>query len=290
MKYRILAAVLIAGLAACKSNPGKLPTNFFDGKDPYKRDVQAQREQKMAAEALYKSAREALDSSDFSTAMRRYDTLSTKYPFTDYSIQGQLERVYASYRSYQPDDALTYAEHFLRDYPRHPHADYIQYLKGMINFERERGLESSLGIRNDKRDVTNQRRAFDDFSTLIQKYPKSVYVADARQRMIALRNQIARHEQTIVDYYMRRGAWVAAAKRAEQIVIQYPGAPVITESLAQLETAYQQLGLKDQAGDAHRLLKAYEQQDAASDQQEMTTQKSAGQSDEPAPAANPVSP
>jgi outer membrane protein assembly factor BamD len=146
MNYRILAAVLIAGLAACKSNPGKLPDDLNGSKDPYKHDIQIQREQKMAAAALYKSAREALDSSDFSTAMRRYDTLATKYPFTDYSIQGQMERVYAAYRSYQPDDALTDAEHFLRDYPRHPHADYIQYLKGMINFERERGLEDRKSV------------------------------------------------------------------------------------------------------------------------------------------------
>ncbi|SEQ05820.1 Beta-barrel assembly machine subunit BamD [Solimonas aquatica] len=254
MNYRIMAAaVLLIGLSACKSNPDKLPPG-----NPFKPDELGLREQKLQAAALYKSAREALDSSDFGTAAKRYETLATKFPFTDYAIQGQMEKVYAEYRAYQPDEALTDAEHFLRDYPRHPRADYVQYLKGLINFDRDRGLEASLGFSTDKRDVTNLRRSFDDFSTLVQKYPKSVYVGDARQRMIALRNQIARHEETIVDYYIRRGAWIAAAKRAEQIVAQYPGAPVIIESLAQLERAYQELGLKDQADDARRLRQAYE--------------------------------
>jgi outer membrane protein assembly factor BamD len=253
MNYRIVvAALLLTGLAACKSNPDKLP-----GKNPLKPDAVSIREQKLQAAALYRSAREALDSADFATAAKRYETLATKFPFTDYAIQGQLEKVYADYRAFQPDEALTDADHFLRDYPRHPSADYIQYLKGLVNFERDRGLESTLGLDTSKRDVSNLRRAFDEFALLIQKYPNSRYDADARLRMIAVRNRIAVHEMTVVDYYMRRGAWVAAAKRAEQVVAQYPGAPATLDALTSLEKAYREIGLTDQAGDAQKLRLAY---------------------------------
>lgn len=252
MKFRIFATVLLAaGLAACASNSEK------KSKDPFKTENLTQREQRALAAELYRSARASLDSSDFSAAGQRYDLLITRFPFSDYAVQGQLEKVYALYRSYKPDEALTEAEHFLRDYPRHPSADYIQYVKGLINFDRDRGMEAILGLDVSKRDTTNMRRSFDDFALLIQRYPNSRYAADARQRMIDVRNRIADHELTVVEYYMRRGAYIAAAKRAEQIVAQYPGAPATLESLTMLESAYRKLGMTAQADDARKLHDAY---------------------------------
>src|SRR5690606_37219149 len=103
----------------------------------------------------------------------------------------------------------------------------------------------------------NLRRSFDDFGLLVHRYPDSPYVADARARMIHLRNRLAQHELTIVDYYMRRGAYVAAAKRAEQIVMQYPGAPAALNALVSLEQSYEALGLETQAADARKLRAAY---------------------------------
>lgn len=253
MKFRILAATLVvAGLAACSSNPDKAPT-----RNPLRPDEVSPREQRLQAAALYAAARSSLDSADYDTAIQRYTTLATRFPFTDYAIQGELEKVYAEYRAYKSDEALTDADHFLRDYPRHADADYVQYLKGLVNFDRDRGLEAMLGFDVSKRDITNLRRAFDDFQLLIQKYPDSRYVGDARLRMINLRNRMADHEMTVVRYYMRRGAYIAAAKRAEQVVAQYPGSPITVEALAALEKAYAGTGLKDQAADAHKLRQAY---------------------------------
>src|SRR3546814_6460193 len=68
---------------------------------------------------------------------------------------------------------------------------------------------------------------------------------------------MAVHEMTVVRYYMRRGAYIAAAKRAEQIVAEYPGSPITVEALGALEKAYSNIGLKDQAADAHKLRQAY---------------------------------
>jgi len=261
MKLRHFAVALAAiGLAACSSNPDKLP-----GRNPLKPDQVTQREQRAQAAQLYAAARDALDSSDYSMAIERYNALTKRFPFTDYAIQAQLEKIYALYRVFKPDDALSEADHFLRDYPRHASADYVQYLKGLVNFERDRGFEAMLGFDVSKRDITNLRRSFDDFQLLIQKYPNSRYVGDARLRMIDLRNRIADHDLTVVRYYMRRGAYIAAARRAEQIVAQYPGSPATLEALSVLETAYERVGLKDQAANARQLHQAYVDAAARSD-------------------------
>ncbi|MFP5307452.1 MAG: outer membrane protein assembly factor BamD, partial [Gammaproteobacteria bacterium] len=118
-------------------------------------------------------------------------------------------------------------------------------------------LRDALGFDTSRRDTSGLRRSFDDFSLLIQRYPQSPYAGDARARMIYLRNRLASHELTVVEYYIRRGAFVAAAKRAEQIVAQYPGAPATVRALSLLQESYEALGLPDQAADARKLQQAY---------------------------------
>lgn len=253
MKFRLVAVAAIAALsAACSSNPDRLPPD-----NPFKPEQYSTREQRLQASELYRLARESLESSDFSTAVQRYGTLILRYPFTDYAVQGQVERIYALYRNFQPDEALSQADRFMRDYPRSENTAYVQYIKGLVNFGRDSGISEALGFDTSRRDPSNLRRSFDDFSLLIQRFPQSPYVADARTRMIYLHNRLAQHELTVVEYYYRRGAYVAASKRAEQIVAQYPGSPSTIKALAMLEESYAALDLTPQATDARKLREAY---------------------------------
>lgn len=252
MKSRVLCAALCAlAIGACSSNPDKLPPP-----NPFKDPQQSVREQRAQASELYKSARQALDAADYQVALQRYDTLTLRYPFTDYATQAELERIYAQNRSYEQDKALSGAEKFLREHPRHPAADYVQYLKGVVNMDREDSFAGALGLDTSKEDVSYSRRAFDDFALLQQKYPNSKFAADARQRMIYLRNRLADHDLHVVRYYIKRGGFVAASKRAEQIVQQYPGAPATLDALRFMQQSYKELGLTQQAEDAARLYEA----------------------------------
>jgi outer membrane protein assembly factor BamD len=247
---RWLAPALAAlALIACSSEPDKLPPD-----NPF-RPGKSERELRLEANELYKLARRSLESADYTTAIARYETVQSKYPFSDFATQAQLEVVYAKYRSYDPEGALSVADRFLKEHPRHPAIDYVHYLRGLINFQRG---ESPFDWIADpaKQDVSAARRAFDDFALLIQRYPASPYAADARLRMIYLRNRIADHELYVVRYYLRRGAWVAAAKRAEQIVADYPGAPATADALRMLEQSYRSLGQTAQADDVARLVAA----------------------------------
>ncbi|HSW12412.1 MAG TPA: outer membrane protein assembly factor BamD [Solimonas sp.] len=248
LKIMLAAAILAAG---CSSDPNRLPPT-----NPFKPEQRSARELKLEASQLYKAARESLDSSDFGTAIERYDKLTQRFPFSEYATQAQLEKVYAQYRNYDHDAAMAGADRFLREHPRHPAADYVQYIKGLTNFDREEGLSDMLGLDATQKDMGYARRSFDDFGLLVQKYPTSAYAPDGRQRMIWLRNRIAESEMHAVRFYMKRGAYIAAAKRGEQILAQYPGAPVTLEVLELIEQSYRALGLTPQADDAARLLAA----------------------------------
>ncbi len=257
LQHRILAfaslctVTLLASCASDKS-PGSLRS------DPLRPGaVDDLRASRLPAEQLYASAREALDSSDYSTAIALYDRLDAQFPFTRYATQGKLEAIYAHYRAYQPELALSAADRFLRANPRHEHLDYVLYLRGLINFDRGASdILDALDIDSTTRDPINARRAFEDFGRLLQRFPTSPYAADARQRMIYLRERIARHEMAIARFYESRRAWVAASRRAQDIISKFQGSAVMPEALDLLAKCYDKLQMPERAAEIRAVRQA----------------------------------
>ncbi|MGH8441327.1 MAG: outer membrane protein assembly factor BamD [Nevskiaceae bacterium] len=245
---RAALAALALTLAACGSD-GDLPQD-----NPFK-SSKSERELRLEAEGLYKLARRSLDSADYPGALERYNRIQLRYPFTDYATQAQLESIYAKYRSFDAEGAIGTADRFLKEHPRHLSVDYVYYLRGLVNFQRTESFLEEL-VDSSAQDVSHARRAFDDFALLTQRYPKSRYAGDARLRMVHLRNRIAAHELSIVRYYVRRGAYIAAARRAESIIADYPGAPATAEALVVLEGSYRDAGLVAQADEVRKVREA----------------------------------
>ncbi|MGQ0501105.1 MAG: outer membrane protein assembly factor BamD [Panacagrimonas sp.] len=249
----VALAIVIAGCSADSASAKRTRPVLDGSNNPFKEHEQRKREERFDAEELYRRARTALDASDFFGALENYDKLSTRFPFSDFATQGELERVYALYRNGEFDRAISSADRFLREHPRHPDVDYLYYIKGLSNFVRDDTTIRMLRSDESKSDITSQRRAYDDFSLLIQRFPNSRYNGDAYARMIFIRNRVAAHELHVVDFYISRGAYVAAAKRAEQVIAQYPGAPSARRALDLLVQCYELAGLDQQAADARAL-------------------------------------
>lgn len=208
-----------------------------------------------SAEEFYASGKKALDIGDYDTAIKEFESLEARYPFGSYSQQAQIDIAYAYYRNDDPNEAVAASDRFIKLYPRHKHVDYLYYLRGLARFNQGYGyFEYKFDLDLTKRDPRTTREAFQYFAELITRFPDSKYVPDARQRMIALRNQLAVHEMHVADYYMRRGAYVAAAKRAKYVIEELPETPATAEALAVMATAYRRLGIDDLADDALRVL------------------------------------
>jgi opacity protein-like surface antigen len=98
-----------------------------------------------------------------------------------------------------------------------------------------------------KRPPQEAQKALQSFQMLLQRYQKSPYGADARQRMIYLRNRLADYEVSVARYYMKRGAYVGAANRARNVIEGYDGAPAVVVALQITADAYRKLGMEDMA-------------------------------------------
>ncbi len=206
-------------------------------------------------EELYAQGANAIDSGNYEFATRTFQRLISRFPFGAYTEQSQLNLAYAQYKNNKPDDAYSTINRFIKTYPTQRHVDYAYYLRGLINFNRSGGfLERYVGLDMTKRDQANLRQSFDDFGALITRYPGSAYAADARQRMVSLRNTMAQADLYIALFYYKREAYVAASNRAKEIIETYPQTPQVADALAVMYESYAKLGQQKLADDVKQVL------------------------------------
>lgn len=206
-------------------------------------------------EQFYRTANQQLNASNFSAAVRTYQALESRFPFGQYAAQAQLELIYAHFRSGNLEGARAAADRFMRLHPDHPSIDYAYYLKGVASFSENTGFMSRfLPTDQSKRDISRARDAFNEFSILLSLYPDSDYAADARARMIYLRNNLATYEIHVANYYLERRAYIAALNRGKYVVENFQGSPVVAEALSIMIECYLRLGLDDLADTSLALL------------------------------------
>lgn len=208
-----------------------------------------------SARKFYAEARTAMIAQDYSTAIGYFEKLEARYPFGKYAEQAQLEIAYAYYKYDEPDAAIAAADRFIKIHPGHANVDYAFYLKGLANFNRGLGFFSRfIPMDVSQRDPGASKDSFEDFASLVKKYPSSKYVEDARTRMIFLRNTLAQYHVNVANYYIRRGANIAAINRARHVIEKYQETPAVPKAVSVLNVGYSRLGLDQLAADADRVL------------------------------------
>jgi outer membrane protein assembly factor BamD len=237
---RVLAAVLLS--SALLSGCGLLG----DKLDPQK---------SWTVEQFYRAAREEMDAGNNLGAIKLYEQLEAKYPFGKYAQQAQLDVAYANYREGETAAAISAADRFIKLHPNHPAVDYAIYLKGLAHYKLDMGfLGTWLTQDMSERDPKALRESFDSFKELVERFPESKYAEDSQARMVYLVNTLAKHEVQVAQYYYNRGAYLAAANRAQATLTRYPQAPANQEALVMMVRAYEKLEMKQLADDARRVL------------------------------------
>ncbi len=233
----ILAVFLLLTLAACSSTATK------DDKST-------------GADELYAQAKEAMDDHSYERAIKRLETLQSRYPYGRYAQQAQIEVAYAYYKQGEPAPALAALDRFVKQFPNSERLDYVLYLKGLINFNEN--INSLFGtlFKQDpsERDPAALRDSFDSFKELAIRFPGSRYTPDAKLRMQYLLITLANSDIHVASYYLRRGAHVAAVNRAQSVLVNYPNTPQTRDALQIMVQAYKSLGLNDLSRDTQRVL------------------------------------
>ncbi|HUQ26839.1 MAG TPA: outer membrane protein assembly factor BamD [Burkholderiales bacterium] len=210
-----------------------------------------------SAQKLYGEAKDAMASKDWVKAIKYLEKLEARYPYGRFAQQAQLEVAYCNWKEGERASAVAATDRFIKLYPNHPNVDYAWYLRGLINFNETLGVLWWLTTPDlSDRDPRSSREAFNAFKEVVTRYPESRYAEDSAARMRYLVNTLAGYEVHVARYYMRRGAYLAAANRAQYAIKTYPNAPAIEEAVYVLVRAYDALGMEPLRDDATRVMLA----------------------------------
>jgi outer membrane protein assembly factor BamD len=241
----ILSRGRLAVLAA-----GVLLLGACAGNDEVQTEIQSLTE-------AYETAQKYVAGGNYARGLQIYELIQARYPFSELSRQIQLEMMYAYYKAQRKEEAVEAADAFMRENPIHPRVDYALYIKGLAYFQQDAGFLE----RRFKKDISGRPpkdvdQSYAAFRRLVERYPASDYAADAEQRMIFIKNRLSAYQNHVADYYMRRGAYVAALNRAQRALEDYNGAEGNERSLEIMAEAYDELGMADLAADTRRVLAA----------------------------------
>lgn len=209
-----------------------------------------------SAAYIYASGHNYLADDDYNDAISAFESLNSQYPFSSYSQKGDLEIIYAYYIADQQPMALAAAERYLKLYPNSQNAGYAYYMLGVIDFNNGRGfLQRYFPYDMAKHDAPNYINAYNNFKTVVTDYPKSRYASDARRRMMFLINTLADYQYLAGQYYYKRGAYVAALARAQNVINDYSTSPIAEQALELSIQSYTKLGLYNLAATNYKVLK-----------------------------------
>lgn len=230
----LLGGLLLAG---CGTTSGELPSAG-------------------TAEKLYAEARADMAAGSWERAIKAMERVEGLAAGTLLAQQAQLDMAYMHWRNGDREPALTTVDRFIKLNPSSPALDYALYLRGVINFNDNLGLLGTLAGQDlAERDQRASRDAWQSFRQLVEQFPDSRYAEDARARMNYIVNTLASYEVHVARYYFRRGAYVAAANRAQQAVTEFQQAPAAEEALYLMVQSYDKLGLTELRDAADRVLR-----------------------------------
>jgi outer membrane protein assembly factor BamD len=197
---------------------------------------------------LYRMAQDRMNAQNFMGAVESLARIERFYPFGVYAEQARADLIYAHYMTGDYDQAYAASEKFIRLYPRNTNIDYAYFMKGMTGYYADDGLLGNIfSLSLAKRDISGAMQSYADLTEFLIRYPESEYIDSARERLIFLRNLIASSELDGAEYYMKRGAYLAALKRANYVLKNIPNSTETERALDIMKRSFIELGYEEYA-------------------------------------------
>ncbi len=151
-----------------------------------------------------------------------------------------MKRGEAFFEKEEYAEALVEYHHFLDLHRTHVLAPYAAFRVGETHFKMAKSID---------RDPEPLHKAISALERMRKDFPGSRYDGQAQQTIQECHDWLAQAHLFVGQFYYRRGSYLAAAHRFEQIIKVYPDKPVAPDALYFLALSYHELGADDWAHD-----------------------------------------
>lgn len=221
----VSALAVFVPLAGCASKNDDIDlTKYVETIDP--------------ADKTYNEGLANLDAGRLSEAAKKFAAVDRQHPYTEWARKSLVMAAFTNYRQGNYEEAISMAKRYNTLYPTSPESAYAYYIIGLSYFRQ---------IPDVTRDQAASRRAIAAMQEVVDRFPTSEYVDDAKSKIRVARDQLAGKEMQVGRYYLERKEYLAAIKRFRLVVEEYSNTRQVEEALARLVEAYYALGLTPEA-------------------------------------------
>ena len=239
MRASMVAVLMVAGLSGgCESLSSMNP---FDRSERYKPEITPD----IPADKIYNEGLRRLQTGDNTGAAKRFADVDKQAPASSLGRKSLLLTAYAHFEASQWDDAISASRRFLASNPQGDDAAYAQYILAMSYFNQ---------IPDTNRDQERTERALLHMQELLERFPKSEYVNDVREKMLVARDQLAAKEMNTGRFYLEKRNYTGAINRFREVVAKYQTTRHVEEALSRLTEAYMAMGIVNEAQTAAAVL------------------------------------
>lgn len=198
-----------------------------------------------APDVLYNQGLANLEAGKLVEASRKFEAVDRDHPYSDFGRKAKVMIAYTKYRQGEYKGAIEAGRRFVNEFPADPDAAYAQYIIGLAYYRQ---------IKDVTRDQREARSTAAAMQELIDRYPDSEYVDDAKEKMIFARDQLAGKEMQVGRYYQERKEYIASITRYKAVVQTYGNTRHVEEALLRLTETYYAMGLTAEAQTAAAVL------------------------------------
>lgn len=164
-------------------------------------------------EELMTEALDNLESGRYTDAVKNFEKVRDRYPYSKFAVTAELKLADALYRIEEYDQAFEAYDQFEKLHPKHNDIPYVIYQKGMCHFDR---------ITTTDREQMHTQKAREEFERLIARFPREDYANIARKNLRKCFMYLAEYEIHVGHYYYKRGYYRAALARYTFVIQNYP--------------------------------------------------------------------
>ncbi|MCV3241063.1 outer membrane protein assembly factor BamD [Mesorhizobium sp. ZC-5] len=202
-------------------------------------------EQTDPADVLYNQGLANMNAGRLGEASKKFNAIDRQHPYSEYGRKALVMGAFSDYRQGKYEEAINSGKRYVQLYPTDPDAAYAQYIVGLSYFRQ---------IRDVTQDQKESRRAIEAMEEVVQRWPDSQYVEDAKAKIRFARDQLAGKEMQVGRYYLERREYIAGIKRFRYVVENYSNTRHVEEALARLTESYYAMGLTSEAQTAAAVL------------------------------------
>ncbi len=190
------------------------------------------------AEVLFKEAEESIGKKRYIAALEKLNAIRAQHPYSFYATPSELR--IADVKFLQENFAESAADYQLfRDmHPKHERIDYVI-------FRLAESLYNQMPSTFD-RDLSVAEDSVKHYQELLDHYPKSLFLKDAKERIENVAKQVRSREKYIADFYFKTEKYEAALWRYEYILGRFNDVELIEHAKVRFISSLNELNRIDE--------------------------------------------